>query len=228
MLFLKDISLLYFYNFVLAYCVYIFALTRVLPYFLWYQSRLMHALLLLQSFLLLYVIFFLFSLSRNKNGITYVRIFFLVLISIWTPSALIICSRLILVSPPLNEMNYHTWSINMKRALLSKTNWSLLMGVFFKPINNDLNVDVWERCNVMVLSWIKRTLTPQFVKSVVYINVVKNLWKIWRKGFLKEITFGSHIFFKKFTILNKVKEMSLNFYRSKGLLGRAWIYMAYT
>jgi len=43
--------------------------------------------------------------------------------------------------------------------------------------NNDSFFEAWGKCNVMVLSWMTRTLTLQIVKNVVYTDVVKNLWK---------------------------------------------------
>jgi len=91
-------------------------------------------------------------------------------------------SGMILVSPPFNETNYHTWSRNMKRNLLSKNKLRFIDGNICKPGNNDPIFETWERCNIMVLSWITRTLTPQIVESIVCIYIAKSLWKV-----LKEI-----------------------------------------
>jgi len=93
----------------------------------------------------------------------------------------------------------------MKRALRSKHKLNFVDGNISKPSNYYPNFDVWERCNIMFLSWITRTLTPQMVESVIYIDVTKHLWKDLKEKFSKEIIFESLICFKRFTLLNKVK-----------------------
>jgi len=47
--------------------------------------------------------------------------------------------------------------------------------------------EAWERCNVMVLSWITRTLAPKIAESIVYINDAKILWDNLRESFLRVI-----------------------------------------
>ena len=67
---------------------------------------------------------------------------------------------LVLVSPLLNDNNYHTYSRNMRQALLSKNKLKFVDGSIIKPKNGISLFEAWEICNVMVLSWITRTLTP--------------------------------------------------------------------
>jgi len=67
---------------------------------------------------------------------------------------------LTLISQILNETNYSSWSRNMKRALLSKNKLKFIDGGIKKPQKNDSLYDAWERCNMMVLSWIIKTLSP--------------------------------------------------------------------
>lgn len=62
-------------------------------------------------------------------------------------------------------------------ALLSKNKLKLVYGSIINPVNGSRLFDAWKRCNVMVLSWITRTLSPQITKSIVYIDDVKILWK---------------------------------------------------
>ena len=92
---------------------------------------------------------------------------------------------LILVSPPLNETNYHTWSRNIKRALLSKNKLKFIDGSISKPSNNDSTFEACEICNVMVLSWITRTLAPQLADIVVYIDSARSLWENLTERFSK-------------------------------------------
>jgi len=68
--------------------------------------------------------------------------------------------RMILVSPPLSETNYHSWSRNMRRALLSKNKLKFVDGSIKIPERDDPTYEAWERCNMMILSLITRTLSP--------------------------------------------------------------------
>jgi len=73
----------------------------------------------------------------------------------------------------------------MKKALLSKSKLKFIDGSISKPSNNDSTFEAWERCNVMVLSWITRTLTPQIAQIVVYIDFARSLWEDLRERFSK-------------------------------------------
>ena len=94
----------------------------------------------------------------------------------------------VLVHPQLSEKNYHSWSRNMKRALLSKNKLKFVDGSIDMPEHHDPLFEAWERCNVMVLSWINRTLSTQIFESVVYIDIEKNLWDDLKERFSR----GSH------------------------------------
>ncbi|KAK7332845.1 hypothetical protein VNO80_29601 [Phaseolus coccineus] len=72
----------------------------------------------------------------------------------------------VLVHPQLSEQNYHSWSRNMRIALLSKNKLKFVDGSIEMPECHDPLFEAWERCNVMVLSWINRTLSTQISESV--------------------------------------------------------------
>ena len=67
---------------------------------------------------------------------------------------------LVLVSNVLNDTNYVSWSRNMQRALLSKNKLKFVNGNIITLLPTDPNYEAWERCNVMILSWIMRALAP--------------------------------------------------------------------
>jgi len=69
---------------------------------------------------------------------------------------------MILVTPALDGSNYHTWSRAMKRALLSKNKIKFINGEIQEPVKTDPLHDAWERCNMMVISWITRSLYTDF------------------------------------------------------------------
>lgn len=61
---------------------------------------------------------------------------------------------LILVTPLLNNLNYHSWSKNMARVLRSKRKWCLIDGSITISEFRDTEYSDWETCNSMVVSWL--------------------------------------------------------------------------
>ncbi|XP_014498998.1 uncharacterized protein LOC106760077 [Vigna radiata var. radiata] len=93
---------------------------------------------------------------------------------------------LTLISQVLTDSNYTTWSRCMRRALLSKNKIKFIDGSIKKPQNSkDPMFDAWERCNVMVLSWITKTLSQQIAESVIYVEEAKELWDELKERFSK-------------------------------------------
>ena len=60
---------------------------------------------------------------------------------------------------------------------------------------------------------------PTLQKSLVYINVVKHIWKDLRERLLKEIIFVCQVFFKKSIQLSKVRRLLRVLYRYEDHLG---------
>ncbi|XP_047177474.1 uncharacterized protein LOC124844559 [Vigna umbellata] len=73
----------------------------------------------------------------------------------------------------------------MKRALLSKNKIKFIDGSIKKPQKINTLFDAWERCNMMILSWITKTLSPQIVESVIYVEEAKELWDDLKERFSK-------------------------------------------
>ncbi|XP_050897409.1 uncharacterized protein LOC127104260 [Lathyrus oleraceus] len=92
---------------------------------------------------------------------------------------------IVLVSPPLSENNYESWSRSMKRALLSKNKIKFINGKITTPDKNDSLFDTWERCNNIVLAWISTTLSPDIAHSIIYIDNVAQFWTDLQHHFSK-------------------------------------------
>ncbi|XP_014522703.1 uncharacterized protein LOC106779158 [Vigna radiata var. radiata] len=90
-----------------------------------------------------------------------------------------------LIPQVLNENNYSSWSRSMRRALLSKNKIKFVDGSIKKPPRSEALFDAWERCNMMVLSWIIKTLSPQIAESVIYVEEAKELWDELKERFSK-------------------------------------------
>jgi len=71
----------------------------------------------------------------------------------------------------------------MQRALLIKNKLKFVNGSIKTPLPNDPIYEIWKRCNVMILSWIMRILSPDIVESVLYIDSTKELWKELKERF---------------------------------------------
>lgn len=96
-----------------------------------------------------------------------------------------------LIAQVLNESNYTSWSRSMKRALLSKNKLKFINGGIKKPRKDDSLFNSWERSNMMVLSWIIKTLSSQIIESVMYVENAQELWEELKEIFSK----GDHFKF---------------------------------
>ncbi|XP_058733710.1 uncharacterized protein LOC131605359 [Vicia villosa] len=90
---------------------------------------------------------------------------------------------LILVAPPLDNKNYHTWSRLMHIALISKNKERFIDGSFPKQFVSDPMYAQWIRCNTMVLSWIQRSISESIAKSVLWIATPSDVWNNLRIRF---------------------------------------------
>lgn len=89
----------------------------------------------------------------------------------------------ILVSPPLDHKNYHTWSRSMQIALISKNKDKFIDGTLVKPSPLDPLYSPWIRCNTMVLAWIHRSISESIARSVLWIDSAAGVWKNLRIRF---------------------------------------------
>ncbi|KAF1867112.1 hypothetical protein Lal_00049540 [Lupinus albus] len=92
---------------------------------------------------------------------------------------------MILVSPPLDATNYHSWSRATRRALKSKNKFKFVDDTIREPQETNPSFEAWEICNTMVISWITRSLTQSIVQSSVYIENTQILWHDLKERFSK-------------------------------------------
>ncbi|XP_055961065.1 uncharacterized protein LOC130015294 [Mercurialis annua] len=81
-----------------------------------------------------------------------------------------------LVSPILDGTNYHSWSRGMKMALIAKNKKCFIDGTVPVPGRDNSMVNVWERCNNLVLSWIYNSVSPAIHKSIEWIDSALEAW----------------------------------------------------
>ncbi|XP_028800636.1 uncharacterized protein LOC114755906 [Neltuma alba] len=80
---------------------------------------------------------------------------------------------LILVAPPLDGSNYHTWARSMRMALLSK---KFVDGSLPPPSAFDPMFPYWECCNNLVQGWLTKLLSPTIAKSILWFDRASDIW----------------------------------------------------
>ncbi|XP_019171507.1 PREDICTED: uncharacterized protein LOC109167058 [Ipomoea nil] len=91
--------------------------------------------------------------------------------------------NLSLVSPPLNELNYASWSRSMRIALDVKNKFGFVSGAIPVPEENDPRIAAWRRCNRIVCSWILRSVNPSIADGVMYLDKASDIWNSLQKRY---------------------------------------------
>lgn len=79
-------------------------------------------------------------------------------------------ASLMLVSAPLTGPNYRTWSRVMKLVLRVWNKWGIVSKGVLTPGIDHPDYEAWDRCDVMVSSWIIRAVIETIAESVMYID----------------------------------------------------------
>ncbi|MCI32704.1 retrovirus-related pol polyprotein from transposon TNT 1-94, partial [Trifolium medium] len=75
------------------------------------------------------------------------------------------------VTPLLTGSNYHSWSHSMCRALGGKLKLEFVDGSFPVPIDQfDPSFRAWNRCNMLVHSWIMNSVSDSIAQSIVFME----------------------------------------------------------
>ena len=85
---------------------------------------------------------------------------------------------LILVSQPLTEENYASWSRAMRVALSVKNKFGLVDGSIAVP-DADLQPALyqsWSRSNNMVISWLLNSISKEILPTIVYYHSAAEIW----------------------------------------------------
>ncbi|XP_031099891.1 uncharacterized protein LOC116004069 [Ipomoea triloba] len=82
----------------------------------------------------------------------------------------------VLVSPPLTGANYSSWSRSMEMALQLRNKWGLINGKIPAPEVDDPEFETWNRCDIMVRSWLLKSISPSIAQSVMYIGRARGIW----------------------------------------------------
>ncbi|XP_057429603.1 uncharacterized protein LOC130722777 [Lotus japonicus] len=90
---------------------------------------------------------------------------------------------IVLVSPPLSESNYHSWSRSMRMSLLTKNKLVLVDGSLPEPAEDHPIHPFWQRCNTMVLGWLIRSMNTEIAQSIMWRERAIDVWKELKERF---------------------------------------------
>ncbi|KAK4282894.1 hypothetical protein QN277_014219 [Acacia crassicarpa] len=77
----------------------------------------------------------------------------------------------------------------MRMSLMSKNKSRFINRASPIPNNADPLFPAWERCNMMVLSWLTRSLSPTIAQSVLWIDKACDVWSDLRDRFSQNDVF---------------------------------------
>ena len=86
---------------------------------------------------------------------------------------------LVLVTQPLQDDNYSSWSRAMRLALSSKRKLGLIDGTLPKPdpLEDPVLAESWQCANDIVSTWILNSVSKDIAASVVYAESAAAIWK---------------------------------------------------
>lgn len=102
----------------------------------------------------------------------------------------------ILVSQPLLEaQNYSTWSRSMTMARTIKNKLGSVDGGIIKPNQDNSSFFAWIRCNMIVTSWLIKSVSKDIAASIMYIDSAHHVWNDLHERFTQSN--GPRIFHTK-------------------------------
>ncbi|GAU44842.1 hypothetical protein TSUD_400430 [Trifolium subterraneum] len=88
------------------------------------------------------------------------------------------------VSPILTGSNYHSWSRSMRRALGGKLKLEFIDGSIPVPADQfDPSFRSWNRCNMLVHSWIMNSVSESIAQSIVFMENAFDVWNDLKERF---------------------------------------------
>lgn len=80
-------------------------------------------------------------------------------------------SAIMLVTPLLNDVNYHSWSISMTTTLRSKSKLDFINGALSRPPDEDRDFLAWDRCNTMIMLWLNNSVEHVISQSILWMEI---------------------------------------------------------
>jgi hypothetical protein len=88
------------------------------------------------------------------------------------------------VTPVLTGSNYHSWSRSMRRALGGKLKLEFVDGTIPVVLDQfDPSFRSWNRCNMLVHSWILNSVSDSIAQSLVFMENAVDVWNDLKERF---------------------------------------------
>ncbi|XP_076940306.1 uncharacterized protein LOC143609436 [Bidens hawaiensis] len=81
--------------------------------------------------------------------------------------------------------NYRVWANAMKLALQVKNKGGFINGKYLKPVDDEVLVGQWDRCNYVVLTWILNSVIDELYVGQVYSELAFDVWEELRDTYDK-------------------------------------------
>lgn len=85
-------------------------------------------------------------------------------------------SRAVLILQELTKENFHSWKRAMSIVLSAKKKIGFITKVIEKPNDDNYPVNIWIRCNDLLLSWLKNSLSKKIAYSVLLMTATAVVW----------------------------------------------------
>ncbi|XP_065858933.1 uncharacterized protein [Euphorbia lathyris] len=82
-----------------------------------------------------------------------------------------------LVTVPLDEKNYVSWTRAIILALSTKEKLNYILCDDFQPTQGSLMYSHWKRVDSMVISWILNSIARDLVEAFIFTTSARELWK---------------------------------------------------
>ena len=87
------------------------------------------------------------------------------------------------ITPVLNHSNYHSWARSMRRALGAKNKFDFVDGSIPVPTEFDPSFKAWNRCNMLIHSWIMNSVEEAIAQSIVFLENAIDVWNELKEHF---------------------------------------------
>ncbi|XP_070014317.1 uncharacterized protein [Nicotiana sylvestris] len=81
--------------------------------------------------------------------------------------------------------NYSVWIRAMRIAILGRNKLGFIDDTCKRESFGTNLIDLWERCNAIILSWIMNCVSPELLSGIVYSLNASEVWKDLKKRFDK-------------------------------------------
>ncbi|XP_075077015.1 uncharacterized protein LOC142163775 [Nicotiana tabacum] len=88
-----------------------------------------------------------------------------------------------LVTVPFTGSGFGGWRRNMIVFLSARNKLAFVYGSCPKPAEDSPQLQQWNRCNNMVISWLTSSLSPDIVESVQYSETAESIWSQLNKRY---------------------------------------------